>query len=118
MALYHAIQDLIDSGLVNLSRSSMTTNPLLTILHIQLPLLLRLISMLIILMVIWYFGIFRVEDLVQSTWVHHFAVVYLRALFILIMVIIRVISILSSQFLVHQSYFCFVESSLVQIHCL
>ena len=64
-----------------------------------------------VLMVIWYFEIFRVEDLVQLTWVPHFIVVQLRALFILIMTIIKVISSLSSLvFLIHHSYFCFVES--------
>ena len=48
--------------------------PCLRILHMSFPLFLvfnRLIWMLMILMVIWYFGIFRVEDLVQSTRVHH-----------------------------------------------
>ena len=52
--------------------------PCLRILHMHFPLLLtfnRLIWMLMILMVIWYFGIFQVEDLVQLTWVHHFAMV-------------------------------------------
>ena len=52
--------------------------PCLRILHVQFPFLLafsRLIWMLMILMVIWYFGIFWVEDLVQLTWVHHFAAV-------------------------------------------
>ena len=49
-----------------------------------------------VLMVIWYFGIFQVEDLDQSTWVHHFAAVQLITLFILIMVVIRVVSILLS----------------------
>ena len=49
-----------------------------------------------VLTVIWYFEISQVEDLVQSTWVHHFAVVQLRVLLILIMVIIRVISVLLS----------------------
>ena len=73
--------------------------PYLHILHMQFPLLpvfSRLIWMLMVLMVIWYFGIFQVEDLVESTWVHHFVVVQLRALFILITVIIKVISILLS----------------------
>ncbi|RVW73224.1 hypothetical protein CK203_059179 [Vitis vinifera] len=68
-ALHHAIQDLIDSRLVNLSRPSVTTNPLPT--HST-----------------------HVEDLDQSTWVHHFAAVQLITLFILIMVVIRVVSIL------------------------
>ncbi|RVW92349.1 hypothetical protein CK203_032442 [Vitis vinifera] len=54
LALHHAIQDLIDSG------------------------------------------IFQVEDLVQSTWTHHFAVVHFRAPFILIMVVIRVVFVLMS----------------------
>ena len=52
--------------------------PCLCILHMQFLLFLvfsKLIWMLMILMVIWYFGIFRVEDLVKSTWVHHFATV-------------------------------------------
>ena len=52
--------------------------PCLCILHMQCPLLLvfsRLIWMLMVLTVIWYFEISRVEDLVQLTWVHHFAVV-------------------------------------------
>ncbi|KAL6342779.1 hypothetical protein AAG906_016613 [Vitis piasezkii] len=40
---------------------------------------------------IWCSGIFQVEDLGQSAGVHRLAVVQLRALFILIMVIIRVI---------------------------
>ena len=52
--------------------------------------------MLMVLMVAWYFGTSRVEGLDQSTWVHHLVVVQFRALFILIMVIIRVISILLS----------------------
>ena len=51
--------------------------PCLHILHMQFHLLVfsRLIWILMVLMVIWYFRIFRVEDLVQLTWVHHFAVV-------------------------------------------
>ena len=52
--------------------------PCLRILYMQFPLLLafnRLIWMLMILMVIWYFGIFRVDDLVQLTWVHHFVAI-------------------------------------------
>ena len=49
--------------------------------------------------------------MVQLIWVHHFVVVQLKALFVLIMVVIRVISILSSLILVHQSYFCFFESN-------
>ena len=52
--------------------------PCLHILHMQFTLLLvfsRLIWMSMILMVIWYFWIFWVEDLVQSTRVHHFAAV-------------------------------------------
>ena len=44
-----------------------------------------------VLMVAWYFGTSRVEGLDQSAWVHHLVAVQLRALFILIMVIIRVI---------------------------
>ena len=71
----------------------------LRILHIQFLILLvfsRLIWMLMVLMVAWYFGTSRVEGLDQSTWVHHLVVVQLRALFILITVIIRVISILLS----------------------
>ena len=50
----------------------------LRILHLQFLLLLvfsRLIWMLMVLMVAWYFGIFLVEDLVQLTWVHHFTAV-------------------------------------------
>ena len=73
--------------------------PCLHILHMQYPLLLvfsRLIWMLMVLTVVWYFEISQVEDLVQSTWVHHFAVVQLRVLLILIMVVIRVISVLLS----------------------
>ena len=49
-----------------------------------------------VLMVAWYFGTSWVEGLDQSTWVHHLVVVQFRALFILIVVIIRVISILLS----------------------
>ncbi|RVW72045.1 hypothetical protein CK203_054067 [Vitis vinifera] len=70
--LRNAIQDLIDTRLVNLSGPSVTVNPLPT--H----------------------STHAVEDLVQSTWVHHFAVVQLRVLLILIMVVIRVISVLLS----------------------
>ncbi|RVW66798.1 hypothetical protein CK203_064840 [Vitis vinifera] len=65
LTLHHAIQDLIDSGVVDLVRPS--TNG------------------------IWCFGTFQDEDLGQSAWVHRLVVVQLRALFILIMVIIRVI---------------------------
>ena len=63
-----------------------------------------------VLIVIWYFRIFQVEDLVQLTWVHHFPAVQLRSLFVLIMVVIKVIfSFCWVQFLVHQSHFCLVE---------
>ena len=71
----------------------------LHILHMQSPLLLvfnRLIWMLMVLTVVWYFDISWVEDLVKSTWVYHFVVVQLRALLILIMVVIGVICILLS----------------------
>ena len=51
--------------------------------------------MLMVLMVIWYFGIFQVEDLVESTWVHHFVVVQL----------------FNFDYGHHQSHFCFVESN-------
>ena len=71
-----------------------------------------------VLMVVWYFEISQVEDIVQSTWVHHFAVVQLRALLILIMVIIRVIFVLLSPNFSSPWFFGFVEPSLVQSHCL
>ncbi|KAL6329671.1 hypothetical protein AAG906_026407 [Vitis piasezkii] len=48
---------------------------------------------------IWYFGIFQVEDLVQSTWIHHYAAVHFRAHF-------------HPDYGHHQSRFRFVESSL------
>ncbi|RVX17812.1 hypothetical protein CK203_004086 [Vitis vinifera] len=51
-ALHHAIQDLIDSGVVDLARPSVTTNPLPT--H----------------------STHAVEDLVQSAWVHHLVAVH------------------------------------------
>ncbi|RVW27289.1 hypothetical protein CK203_107328 [Vitis vinifera] len=62
-ALHHAIQDLIDSGLVDLAGPSVTTNLCLHILHMQFLLLLvfsRLICILRVLMA-WYFGTSRVE---------------------------------------------------------
>ena len=98
-ALHHAIQDLIDSGLVNLSGPSVTTNPLpMHSTHVvSPPPSLQQIDLDVDdidgHMVFWdVLG----KDLVQSTQVHHFAAVQLRTLFILIMVVIRVISILSS----------------------
>nr|CAN63814.1 hypothetical protein VITISV_011137 [Vitis vinifera] len=97
--LRNTLQDLIDAGLVNLSGPSVTVTPLPTHSTHTVPLLLvfsGLIWMLMVLTVVWYFEISRVEDLVQSTWVHHFAVVQLRALLIFIMVVIGVISILLS----------------------
>ena len=102
--LHHAIQDLIDLGLVNLSEPSVTTNSLPT--HSthatppppppppslqQIDLDVDGIDGHMI-----FFGIFWVKDLVQLTWVHHFAAVMLEELFILIKVIIRVLSVLPS----------------------
>ena len=72
----------------------------LHILHMQFLLLLvfsRSIWMLMILMVAWYFEIFQVEDLVRSTWIHHFAAVHFRAPF-------------HSDYGRHQSLFRLVES--------
>ncbi|KAL6336541.1 hypothetical protein AAG906_025091 [Vitis piasezkii] len=48
-----------------------------------------------------------VEDLDQSTWVHHFAAVQLITLFILIMVVIRVVSILLSSVFSSSELFLF-----------
>ena len=82
----------------------------LRILHMQFLILLvfsRLIWMLMVLMVAWYFRTSRVEGLDQSTWVDHLVVVQLRALFILITVIIRVISILLSQIFSPSELFLF-----------
>ncbi|RVW23531.1 hypothetical protein CK203_090745 [Vitis vinifera] len=67
-ALHHAIQDLIDSGVVDLARLSVTTNPLPAhSTHAVLLLLVfsRLIWMLMVLMVAWYFGTPRVGDFVS-----------------------------------------------------
>ncbi|RVX01559.1 hypothetical protein CK203_017492 [Vitis vinifera] len=61
-ALHHAIQDLIDSGVVDLARPSVTTNPLPTHSTHAVPPP-------------------PGEDLVQSAWIHHYAAVYFRAHF-------------------------------------
>ncbi|RVW32930.1 hypothetical protein CK203_112633 [Vitis vinifera] len=69
-ALHHAIQDLIDSRLVNLAGPNVTTNPLLThSTHAVLLLLIfiRLIWMLMVLLAYGISGFSRVEDLDQST---------------------------------------------------
>ncbi|RVW34983.1 hypothetical protein CK203_092506 [Vitis vinifera] len=70
--LRNTLQDLIDAGLVNLSGPSVTVTPLPTHSTHTVPLLLvfsGLIWMLMVLTVVWYFEISRVEDLVQSTWI-------------------------------------------------
>ncbi|RVW12671.1 hypothetical protein CK203_116473 [Vitis vinifera] len=62
-ALHHAIQDLIDSGLVDLAGPSVTTTLCLHILHMQFLLLLVFSILICILRVLmaWYFGTSRVE---------------------------------------------------------
>ncbi|RVW67952.1 hypothetical protein CK203_064371 [Vitis vinifera] len=98
-ALHHAIQDLIDSGMVDLVRPSVTPIPCLHILHMQFLLLLvfsRLIWILRVLMAYGVMGPSRMRTWGQSAWVHHLVAVQFRAFLILIMVIIRLISILLS----------------------
>ncbi|RVW35588.1 hypothetical protein CK203_073790 [Vitis vinifera] len=103
-ALHHAIQDLIDSGVVDLARPSVTTNPCLHILHTQFLLLLvfsRLIWMLMVLMVAWYFGTPRVGDFVSVDMGTSFCSDLAQAPSILIYGRHQSRSVLSSLFLVH-----------------